>query len=128
MTWHEAKAFCERLGGHLATITSAREQQFVQNLIKDGSKNQYWLGATDEVREGDWRWVTGEGWGYTNWLVGEPANTGGIEHYLQIIRSVDGLNFGVWNDIMVNNNPPWNTFSLWLPSSIGLICEWDSRR
>ena len=47
MTWHEAKAYCESLGGHLATITSAEEQLFVQSLIEDGSMNQYWLGATE---------------------------------------------------------------------------------
>lgn len=29
MTWPEAKAYCESLGGHLATITSAEEQAYI---------------------------------------------------------------------------------------------------
>jgi beta-lactam-binding protein with PASTA domain len=33
-----------------------------------------WLGGTDAASEGNWEWVTGEPWGYTNWLAGQPDN------------------------------------------------------
>ena len=36
MNWEEAKAYCESLGGHLAVITSAGEQDFVYSLAKQG--------------------------------------------------------------------------------------------
>lgn len=29
MSWNEAEAYCESLGGHLATITSVEEQQYI---------------------------------------------------------------------------------------------------
>ena len=37
MTWTEAKAYCESLGGHLATITSAGEQAFIESIINNES-------------------------------------------------------------------------------------------
>ncbi len=46
--------------------------------------------------EGDWNWVTGETWDYTNWYPGEPNNSGGLEH---------GLNFHpgeTWNDTQIS--------------------------
>ncbi len=59
-TWEDAEAYCESLGGHLATITSPEEQSLVQY---DGGA---FLGARrDQV--GNWSWITGESWSYTNW-------------------------------------------------------------
>ena len=44
-TWYDAEANCDKLGGHLATVTSAAEQQQVEDLpvlamicCKDGGK------------------------------------------------------------------------------------------
>ena len=38
MTWQQAKEKCESLGGHLVTITSQGEQNFVSKLLTNGSK------------------------------------------------------------------------------------------
>ena len=75
MTWHDARDHCASLGGHLATVTSSAEDQFVYNSV--GASGGEWLGATDEGSEGDWRWVTGEPWNYTNWAPHEPTNGAG---------------------------------------------------
>jgi hypothetical protein len=32
------------------------------------------LGGTDEGSEGNWRWITGEPWGYNRWTPGNPNN------------------------------------------------------
>ena len=57
MSWSEARVYCEKVGGHLATITSADEQKFIDYLNK-GSKS-LWIGAyRDEYFL--WYWVTGE--------------------------------------------------------------------
>lgn len=109
MTWKEAKAYCESLGGHLATITSASEQAFVYSLT--GNRN-CWLGATDETAEGQWKWVTGEAFSYTNWASGQPDNNGNSEHYLHIFLG----NAGKWNDLP-------NAYTAWLPI---LCCEWEA--
>jgi hypothetical protein len=130
MTWTAAKAHCESLGGHLATISSKEEQDIVYNLIKDGAKNQYWLGAyADENRA--WHWVTDEAWSYTNWAHSGPNNWLGKENYVQMYRlpnkywngSIDENDKGMWNDISIDNTIAGEEdfFSL---EHIGIICEY----
>jgi hypothetical protein len=87
MTWTAAKVACENMGGHLVTISNAAENNFVFNTWPSG-----WIGFTDEVVEGQWRWVTGEPVTYTNWNAGEPNNSGN-EDYAQFV------NGGRWNDL-----------------------------
>jgi len=42
MTWYEAKAYAESLGGHLVTITSQAEQDFVQQIVNAyGTQNTF---------------------------------------------------------------------------------------
>lgn len=71
-SWDEAKTYCESLGGHLATVTSAAEDAVLYSyLIRNGGHDCY-LGATDAQTEGVWKWVTGERWDYANWNQAEP--------------------------------------------------------
>ena len=102
-TWNDAKIACESQGGYLATVTSKAENDWLINngLFSDGG----WLGATDGTTEGQWKWVTGEEWSYTNWSPGEPNNAGD-EDYLEYYSN------GKWND--------WNAVS------IPYLCEWGS--
>ena len=67
MTWTDAKARCERVGGHLVTITSASEQSLVEGFLSSGTRFHYWLGASDAETEGTFKWVTGESFSYSNW-------------------------------------------------------------
>ncbi|MCW9681150.1 lectin-like protein, partial [Dolichospermum planctonicum UHCC 0167] len=58
-----------------------------------GGSEQLWIGFTDEVTEGEFKWVSGETSTYTNWFPGEPNNSEN-EDYV-------GINFGdagTWND------------------------------
>ena len=63
--------------GHLATLTSQAENDWVCNTLNPGPA---WLGgyqAADAPSPSvGWHWVTGEPWAYTNWYPGEP-NDGG---------------------------------------------------
>jgi len=43
MSWADAKAYCESVGGHLATITSKRENDFI---YKNWGQVHSWIGAT----------------------------------------------------------------------------------
>ena len=90
--WTTAKTNCSNMGGHLVTITSSGEQSFIFGLWPSG-----WIGLTDEVTEGTWRWVTGETYSYTNWNNGEPNNSGN-EDYVQFVSN------GKWNDLKDGNN------------------------
>jgi hypothetical protein len=87
MTWTAAKVACENMGGHLVTMNSAAENNFVFQTWPSG-----WIGFNDEAVEGQWRWVTGEPVTYTNWNPGEPNNAGN-EDYAQFVGG------GRWNDL-----------------------------
>ena len=126
MTWPAAKAYAEERGGHLAVITSAEEEAFVEQLIADGEKNQYWLGG---YREGSgFQWVTGEAFGYTNWDKNQPDHNRGVEDYVQLQRianpHVGGSRSMTWNDAPGDNTIPGEEehFSL---SHVGLVIEYD---
>ncbi|NBT47811.1 MAG: DUF5011 domain-containing protein, partial [Actinobacteria bacterium] len=95
-TWDQAKADALSRGGHLATITSSGEQAFIENYLNLpvalNGQTWIWIGATDRIQEGNWKWVTGESWNYSHWAPNEPSNGwGGIEHYLVMSD--------YWNDV-----------------------------
>jgi hypothetical protein len=97
MTWYDANVYAQSLGGHLVTITSQQEQDFVESLIAGTPNKFYWIGAIDKREKGTWEWVTGEKWEYENWGPGEPNNWvdmwGNVEHYAGIyVRTLK------WND------------------------------
>jgi hypothetical protein len=85
--WTQAKSNCDAMGGHLVTVTTSAENNFLYNLWSSG-----WIGLTDEVTEGTWKWVTGETYSYTSWNGGEPNNAGN-EDYVQFVSG------GKWNDL-----------------------------
>lgn len=105
-SWHQAKAHCESLGGHLAVIETAEEQTFVAGLLQG---RYVFLGASDEVAEDTWVWVNGAAWTYTSWLDGQPNNYGGDENFL---ASYDG---GDWVDVAVEGD------DFWMPTAF--LCE-----
>ena len=112
-TWKQAKAYCEKKGGHLVTITSAKENNFVGSLIDKKGLEKVWLGATDSAKEGTWKWVTGEKFSYTAWAYSQPDNLSD-EDYLQTWYS--GTE---WNDAF---NAPAKDLSTAVQ---GFVIEWD---
>ena len=105
--WKTVETYLESIGGHLATITSAEEDSFVYNYMKDCGITGAYFGLTDYEEEGVWKWVTGECYSYSNWASGEPNNQGGYEHY--------GLYY-------YKSGEKWNDGS----GTSGIyICEWD---
>tara|TARA_R110002096_G_scaffold128768_2_gene277103 strand:- start:6145 stop:7611 length:1467 start_codon:yes stop_codon:yes gene_type:complete len=114
ISWADANAAAEAstfegVTGHLATITSAAEDLFVETLRSDAglASPEAWVGGTTDsnctpVPGCGWMWVNSEGpisttqvplSSYSNWLSGEPNDLNG-EFHLGV-----GLNdqFG-WND------------------------------
>lgn len=118
MSWHMARRACEDLGGHLATVSSEKENEFLYgNFATD---HAVWLGATDEHEEGQWRWITGEPFQYTNWFAGEPSNFDDAEHYL-VMGNARSYKFGArWNDHYAHGKMYDRPFIL-------PLCEWEQR-
>lgn len=114
VTWQEAFEATEDLEfkgckGHLATITSQNESDWVVANINGAVTGGYWFGGkqasgTTDPAEG-WSWVTGENWLYTNWFGGEPNDFGGTseEESLHFLPSVFGGGDGGWNDQAFDN-------------------------
>lgn len=117
-TWTAARDDCIKRGGYLATITSAEEQKFIEELLSNqGKRNQYWLGGYRPNK--DWRWVTDEPFVYKNWGPGQPNNRGGDAN-----RLILNLGDSRWSD-MFNFQNVQDLRRAGGEASFGYICEWD---
>lgn len=60
ISWEEAKQNCENMGGHLLTITSEQEQEFIEGIIRLCSDNSLPIGIGLYYDQDEWTWITGE--------------------------------------------------------------------
>lgn len=103
ITWKEAKVKAESFGGYLACITSKDENETILKVVKN---YEVWIGGTDEIKEGSFKWMSGEQFSYSHFDDGEPNNSGRQgEDYLVFLK-------GEWNDKPGENQN-------------GYIVEWD---
>ena len=84
-TWHIARKRCEEQGGHLAILRTPEELEFGMDICKAGGIKSAWVGATDELAEGKWKWVDGSDAAITGSAI---DNSGGVEHYAQVYVDV----------------------------------------
>ncbi|GEM_PF-3135752 len=105
------------VSGHLATITSPEEDEFIrllaiQTFADTGlPSGELWVGGQQLPIDGafvepdvNWSWINGEGlFMYQNWEDGEPNNQGG-EQYLGIGLGGFGQQDYGWNDERVLGN------------------------
>ncbi len=122
LSWENAEAACENMGGHLVAINSQEEQTFLESYLSyktDSSlQGKYLIGLHRKVTGFD-TWVTGEPVTYTNWGEKEPDNLGNSQD--MVIFNNGGtigygygsykIEFGQWDD---DTN-----------SSYRYVCEWD---
>ncbi|MCD8091244.1 MAG: dockerin type I domain-containing protein [Clostridiales bacterium] len=113
-SWSEAESYCESLGGHLATLTSAAENAAVYSIITSQGYQNAYFGLYSSDNNNTWTWVTGEEFSYSNWSSGEPNNESGNEHYGMFYWK---YTTGAWND---------GSFSSSTASGgTSFVCEWD---
>ncbi|CAH1800423.1 unnamed protein product [Owenia fusiformis] len=56
MNWTAARENCQAMGSDLAVLDSMDELNTLRRVFPNGTRS-YWLGATDAVKEGSWRWI-----------------------------------------------------------------------
>ena len=114
LSWSSAQTESEGLHAHLATIQGAEENEFVESLISEGSA---WIGATDTEIEGQFLWVTGEPFAYSNWEPGQPDDDPGFGGGDHVAMIADGTWFDTngnfvgfvqgfvreWRDLAITN-------------------------
>lgn len=122
--WSEAKAICERIGGHLATVNNQGEQSIIESLLTSRSshaevyKNCYWLGGYKEANA--WKWVTGDELTYTNWAPGQPDIES--EDKIMMYRKTPTSASLKWNNI---HSDPIYDDDFYALSNFGFIIEWE---
>ena len=101
--------------GHLATITSAVENAFINTTFNTGTNSNFaWIGGYEPLNDGVWRWADGPEAGiqfsnfgsptppfnYANWGGIEPNNHNPNEDYLMfnIGLTFAGIAPGQWAD------------------------------
>eukprot|EP00063_Salmo_salar_P022203 XP_013997038.1 PREDICTED: brevican core protein-like isoform X2 [Salmo salar] len=68
LSWEVAEQHCRMVGGHLVSIMTPEEQDFINNNYKE----YQWTGLNDKTIEGDFRWSDGNPLLYENWYRGQP--------------------------------------------------------
>lgn len=101
--WPAAEQIAVSLGGHLATINDAAENEWIFNTFGSygGLERPMWIGLNDAAQEGSWVWVNGEPATYRNWSPIEPNSGNGVfpdEDHVMMWHPSSGYPLGSWND------------------------------
>jgi Dockerin type I domain len=108
ISWSDARAAAEAIGGHLATISSTAEDDLVAALALTNTlvwpiADRYgpWLGGYQPSPSGDpfgnWAWVTGEPWSYVPPTAQFDNSTRPDGQYDDYLHYIDHLQ--IWNDV-----------------------------
>jgi uncharacterized protein len=103
LPWHQARDAAKKMGGYLATLTDAKENEWV--VANFGEQTEYWIGLNDEQENRKWAWVNGEKFEFANWAPGEPDNYRKNQHYVvinSIVPDKNQLEPGRWKDVSCN--------------------------
>jgi len=115
--WHTALQLAAEstymgLQGHLATVTSAQENQWICEHLGGRTKlRRHWLGGY--LEDAQWHWITGEPFEYTHFTPGEP-NGGQME---------DGLEYDD-EDQVSEPAHTWNDYPSRAPEN-GFVIEYE---
>ncbi|KAJ8354610.1 hypothetical protein SKAU_G00221770 [Synaphobranchus kaupii] len=98
--WEVAEQHCRMYAGHLVSVMTPEEQEFVNNKFRE----YQWTGLNDRTIEGDFRWSDGNPLLYENWYRGQPDS-----YFLSGENCVVMVWFddGRWSDVPCNYHLPY---------------------
>ena len=146
--WESSKVMAESLEflgmkGHLVTIGSAAENQFLIDTFHNNSPLPTWIGLTDNEAFGGfesfgqpnpqtdgWVWVTGEAVTFTDWVPGGPDGSFNREEDYALMGS-QHRDHHMWNDEQSGTGGDAQFFVEYEPAvvpeptSLGLWCSFS---
>ena len=85
--WQDAKARCQKHGGHLVTINDAKEHIFIINMAATLHGDYVlWIGLRRDSNGSFSYWDNGEPLTFTRWMLGEPNNFFNEENCTKMLR------------------------------------------
>ncbi|XP_069805543.1 brevican core protein isoform X4 [Dendropsophus ebraccatus] len=99
-SWEEAETQCREYGGHLVSIVTPEEQDFVNNKYKD----YQWTGLNDRTIEGDFQWSDGNPLLFEKWKQGQPDSYFLSGEDCVVMGWHDN---GLWSDVPCNYHLPY---------------------
>lgn len=126
VSWTQANAQAIQNGGHLVTITSEQEMQFVSQMAANAGLTYVWMGGYTMINNGYCygHWITGENFEqYQHWYPGEPSRNdrdGTAEKYL-ILWNVSGE--WSWND--ERDDPAHDPALSYYLGKVGYVIEYE---
>ena len=91
-TWQQAKADAEARGGRLAVLNTQAKIDEADTLLATSGYPLVWIGLTDEIQEGVFKWVNGDPLTISRWGPGQPDNASN-EDYVHYYYGT------FWNDL-----------------------------
>ncbi|KAK6018368.1 lectin C-type domain protein, partial [Ostertagia ostertagi] len=90
-TFDEAEALCNSEGGHLASIHSSEENDFVYVKLRPAYSDFVWIGLHQAHWPASkaWTWTDGTPFDFHIWSVGEPNDYKHAEHCAQVASFYD---------------------------------------
>ena len=108
LAWPDAEQYCKSVGGHLVSIHSKEENDFVLTVLDKGvfDDDDFWVGAHQQPLDSppaqNWTWSDSTPQIYANWSNNEPNDNGGPGSENCISVYGDAVNLGgaegTWND------------------------------
>ncbi|XGW31602.1 hypothetical protein V3C99_010061 [Haemonchus contortus] len=127
-TFDEAEAACVAEGGHLASIHSQEEDEFIYNISNPHADQKtqsdlLWIGLRQKnwPKDKKWTWTDGTAVNFINWSRGEPNNLYNAEHCVELytapIKKHPHTKLKKWNDYRCNTKQ-----SQFVCKKVNLVC------
>lgn len=85
--WESAEKEAIEAGGHLVTIRSNSEEEWIRATF--GMNETFWIGLIRDKStwtSNKWIWISGEKVTYQNWAINQPDNVGGYQNVARMFE------------------------------------------